>query len=141
MKNIKIFIDLTRLNKPIGFMLLFWPSIWGLTLGFNRTNDITLYFFYIILFFLGSVLMRSAGCIINDIADKDFDKKTQRTKNRPIPSGKISTNLEPATHGEWFLCLSNLLIVSLYNLSKILPLKLFLQPLDDFFCWFCDNCL
>ena len=90
MKNIKIFINLTRLNKPIGFMLLFWPSIWGLTLGFNKTNNITLYFFYTVLFFLGSVLMRSAGCIVNDIADKDFDKKTERTKNRPIASGKIS---------------------------------------------------
>ena len=91
MNNIKIFIELTRLNKPIGFMLLFWPCLWGLALAFLQTGEFRLFINYIILFFLGSVLMRSAGCIFNDIADKDFDKKVDRTKNRPIPSGKIST--------------------------------------------------
>jgi len=91
MNKIKIFIELTRLNKPIGFMLLFWPCLWGLALAFLQTGEFRLFINYIILFFLGSVLMRSAGCIFNDIADKDFDKKVDRTKNRPIPSGKIST--------------------------------------------------
>ena len=51
------------------------------------------YFFYLILFFLGSVLMRSAGCIVNDILDKEFDAKVFRTKNRPIASGKVSIKL------------------------------------------------
>tara|TARA_B110000014_G_scaffold261270_1_gene252663 strand:- start:458 stop:1321 length:864 start_codon:yes stop_codon:yes gene_type:complete len=90
MEKIKIFIDLTRLNKPIGFLLLFWPCAWGLALGnyFNNENDSFLK--YLILFFLGSVLMRSAGCIFNDIIDIDIDKKVERTKNRPIASGKIS---------------------------------------------------
>ena len=73
MNKIKIFIELTRLNKPIGFMLLFWPCLWGLTLTFNQVNNFKLYLSYIILFLLGSVLMRSAGCIFNDIVDKDFD--------------------------------------------------------------------
>jgi 4-hydroxybenzoate polyprenyl transferase len=91
MNKIKIFIELTRLNKPIGFMLLFWPCLWGLVLAFHQTGEFRLFINYIILFFLGSVLMRSAGCIFNDIADKDFDKKVDRTKNRPIPSGRIST--------------------------------------------------
>ena len=91
MNKIKIFIELTRLNKPIGFMLLFWPCLWGLTLALNQTKEFGLFIKYIILFFLGSVLMRSAGCIFNDITDKDFDKKVDRTKNRPIPSGRIST--------------------------------------------------
>ena len=91
MNKIKIFIELTRLNKPIGFMLLFWPCLWGLALAFLQTGELRLFINYIILFFLGSVLMRSAGCIFNDIADKDFDKKVDRTKSRPIPSGKIST--------------------------------------------------
>ena len=91
MNKIKIFIELTRLNKPIGFMLLFWPCLWGLTLALNQTKEFGLFIKYIILFFVGSVLMRSAGCIFNDIADKDFDKKVDRTKNRPIPSGRIST--------------------------------------------------
>jgi len=91
MNKIKIVIELTRLNKPIGFMLLFWPCLWGLTLALNQTKEFGLFIKYIILFFVGSVLMRSAGCIFNDITDKDFDKKVDRTKNRPIPSGRIST--------------------------------------------------
>ena len=90
MKKIKIFIELTRLNKPIGYMLLFWPCLWGLTLAFMQDTNLEKYFIYIIYFFLGSILMRSAGCITNDIVDKDFDKKVARTKNRPIASGKVS---------------------------------------------------
>ena len=90
MEKLKIIIQLTRLNKPIGFMLLFWPCLWGLTLGYYFVNETSIYFKYILLFFLGSVLMRSAGCIFNDIVDRDFDKKVERTKNRPIASGKIS---------------------------------------------------
>ena len=90
MKQIKIFIELTRLNKPIGFMLLFWPCAWGLTIGYYFNSETTLYFKYIVLFFLGSVLMRSAGCIFNDIVDRNLDKKVERTKKRPIPSKKIS---------------------------------------------------
>ena len=90
MHHIKIFIELTRLNKPIGFMLLFWPCSWGLAFAnsFNQNTEIFIY--YLILFFFGSVLMRSAGCIFNDIVDKDFDKKVKRTKKRPIASSKIS---------------------------------------------------
>jgi len=90
MEKINLFIELTRLKKPIGFMLLFWPCAWGLTLGYDFSNNINLYIFYLTLFFLGSVLMRSAGCIVNDITDKEFDKKVERTKNRPIASGKVS---------------------------------------------------
>ena len=90
MKKIKIFIELTRLNKPIGYMLLFWPCLWGLTLAFIPDANLEKYFKYIIYFFLGSVLMRSAGCIANDIIDKNLDRKVVRTKNRPIASGKIS---------------------------------------------------
>ena len=78
MEKINLFITLTRLNRPIGYMLLFWPCAWGLTLGYNFSNDLNLYYFYLILFFLGSVLMRSAGCIINDIVDKNIDKKVKR---------------------------------------------------------------
>ena len=90
MEKFQIFIQLTRLNKPIGFLLLFWPCAWGLTLGYYFNNETTTYLKYIILFFLGSVLMRSAGCIFNDIVDRDLDKKVERTKDRPIASGKIS---------------------------------------------------
>ncbi len=92
MKHLKIFIDLTRLNKPIGFMLLFWPCAWGLTYAFSFNQNNYLYIQYLVLFFLGSVLMRSAGCIFNDIVDRDFDKKVKRTKKRPIASNLISVN-------------------------------------------------
>ena len=90
MNQFKLFIDLTRLKKPLGYMLLFWPCAWGLTLVYNFSEYLFVYFFYLILFFLGSVLMRSAGCIVNDIFDRKFDKEVLRTKNRPIASGKIS---------------------------------------------------
>ena len=93
MQNIKLFIELTRLSKPIGFMLLFWPCIWGLTLSYNFDLKLDMFIFYGLLFFSGSVLMRSAGCIVNDIVDKNFDILVERTKNRPIASGKISIKL------------------------------------------------
>ena len=92
MEKINLFIELTRLKKPIGFMLLFWPCAWGLTLVMTLFNYL-IYIFYLILFFLGSILMRSAGCIVNDISDKEFDKKVERTKNRPIASNKVSIKL------------------------------------------------
>ncbi len=93
MLRLKLFIELTRLKKPIGYMLLFWPCAWGLTISYDFSNNLKIYFFYLILFFLGSVLMRSAGCIVNDILDRKFDKKVFRTKDRPIASGKISVKL------------------------------------------------
>ena len=88
-EKLQIFLDLTRLKRPIGYMLLFWPCAWGLTAGFNFSEFNNIYF-YLILFFLGSVLMRSAGCIVNDIVDKNIDKKVERTKDRPIASNKVS---------------------------------------------------
>ena len=90
MGHVRIFIELTRLNKPIGIMLLFWPCAWGLAYAYNFNQDTYKFVYYLILFFLGSVLMRSAGCIFNDIVDKDFDKKVERTMTRPITSEKIS---------------------------------------------------
>ncbi len=92
MHHFRIFIELTRLNKPIGFMLLFWPCSWGLALAKFSNPGTDFFIYYLILFFLGSVFMRSAGCIFNDIVDKDFDKKVTRTKNRPIASGKNICN-------------------------------------------------
>ena len=90
MRQLNLFIELTRLKKPIGYMLLFWPCAWGLTLAYDFKENLNNYFYYLTLFFLGSVLMRSAGCIVNDILDKEFDSKVFRTKNRPIASGNIS---------------------------------------------------
>tara|TARA_Y100000590_G_scaffold245771_1_gene276139 strand:- start:178 stop:1041 length:864 start_codon:yes stop_codon:yes gene_type:complete len=113
MERFQIFIQLTRLNKPIGILLLFWPCVWGLTLGYYFNSGIELYIKYVILFFLGSVLMRSAGCIVNDIVDKDFDKKVKRTENRPIASGKISI-LKSFVYVV-FLCLLALVILLQFN--------------------------
>ena len=115
MNQVKLFIDLIRLKKPIGFMLLFWPCAWGLTIAYDFSNSFKNYFFYLLLFFLGAVLMRSAGCIVNDILDKEFDKKVERTKNRPITSNKISIKL-----GVFYsitLCFLALLV--LLNFNKI----------------------
>ena len=93
MSQLKIFINLTRLNKPIGIMLLFWPCSWGLAYAYNIDKKLNQFIYFLLLFFLGSVLMRSAGCIVNDIVDKDIDKKVQRTKNRPLACNLISVKL------------------------------------------------
>ena len=93
MKQLNLFLELTRLKRPIGYMLLFWPCLWGLTIAYNFSMNIQFFMKYALLFFLGAILMRSAGCIVNDIFDKNFDSKVERTKNRPIASGDISIKL------------------------------------------------
>jgi len=118
MNQIKIFIELTRLKKPIGYMLLFWPCSWGLTLAYDFSSNWNLYFFYLILFFLGAVLMRSAGCIVNDILDRKFDAKVFRTKDRPIASGKIS--VEIAIIYSIILCFLAFLVLINFNLFTII---------------------
>ena len=118
MKQLNLFIELIRLKKPIGFMLLFWPCAWGLTLAYNFSNGLNDYLFYLSLFFLGSVLMRSAGCIVNDILDKEFDKKVARTRNRVIASEKISIKL--GLIYVVFLCLFALLVLLNFNTLTII---------------------
>ena len=113
MSHISIFLELTRLKKPIGFMLLFWPCIWGLTIVYDFNGDLKKYFFYSFLFLAGAILMRSAGCIVNDIVDKNFDKKGERTKNRPIASGKISVKL--ASIYALSLCMIAFLVLINFN--------------------------
>ena len=118
MNQVKLFVNLIRLKKPIGYMLLFWPCAWGLTLAYDFSKNLNNYFFYLILFFLGAVLMRSAGCIVNDILDKEFDAKVFRTKDRPIASGKISIKL--AIIYSLILCFLALLILLNFNLFTII---------------------
>ena len=118
MNQLKLFIELTRLKKPIGYMLLFWPCAWGLTIAYDFSANLNNYFFYLLLFFFGAVLMRSAGCIVNDILDKEFDKKVFRTKNRPIASGKISVKLG-ITYA-LILCFCALLILLNFNTITIM---------------------
>ncbi len=118
MSHLKIFIELTRLNKPIGFMLLFWPCSWGLAYAYSINQNLSLFLHYLLLFFLGSVLMRSAGCIVNDVVDKDFDKKVFRTKKRPIASGRISVS--KSLFYVLAICLVAFLILIQFNLLTIL---------------------
>ncbi len=118
MNQLKLFINLTRLQKPIGFMLLFWPCAWGLTLAYDFSTSLYNYFIYLSLFFLGSVLMRSAGCIVNDILDREFDTKVFRTKNRPIASGKISVGL--AIFYSLLLCFLALIVLLNFNFFTII---------------------
>ncbi|MDA7813908.1 4-hydroxybenzoate octaprenyltransferase [Candidatus Pelagibacter sp.] len=115
MNQINVFIELTRLKRPIGFMLLFWPCLWGLTLVYDFNSNLFNYFFYSALFLSGSILMRSAGCIVNDIADKNFDQKVERTKNRPIASGKVSVKLAST----YALILCGIAFLVLINFNKL----------------------
>ena len=116
-QKLNLFIELTRLKKPIGYMLLFWPCLWGLTIAYDFTGELLNFYKYLIFFFAGAILMRSAGCIINDISDRNFDKKIERTKFRPIASGKISIKL--ALFYASTLCLLALLILINFNFFTI----------------------
>ncbi|KTD09771.1 4-hydroxybenzoate polyprenyltransferase [Legionella hackeliae] len=80
------YIRLMRLNKPIGILLLWWPTAWALWLAEEKQPPLDL----LILFILGTVCMRSAGCVINDIADRHVDQHVKRTKTRPLTAGEIS---------------------------------------------------
>ena len=88
--KIQHYLKIGRYDKPIGYLLLFYPCAWGVTLGapFLDLN----YLFYLSLFFSGSVLMRSSGCIINDMWDRDIDKFVERSKTRPLASGDLTMN-------------------------------------------------
>ena len=77
---------LIRLDKPIGTLLLLWPTLWALWLASGGMPDLSI----LLIFVIGTFLMRSAGCAINDYADRDFDRYVKRTQSRPVTSGKIS---------------------------------------------------
>ena len=114
MKN---YIYLMRLDKPTGFLLLFWPCSWGMAYNLNYLHISYQWFYFLFLFFVGSILMRSAGCIYNDIVDKEIDKKVERTKNRPLASGKVSLR------NAWILiltlCFLSLIILFQFNIKTI----------------------
>ena len=118
MKNFEIFLNLTRLNKPIGFMLLFWPCLWGLTIANDFSENNSTFYKFSVLFFLGAILMRSAGCIINDILDKKIDSMVERTKNRPIASGQVSVKIALVLSA--ILCLIAFLILIQFNQTTII---------------------
>ena len=116
------FFSLLRLNKPIGIFLLFWPCAWSLTMTQWFVVNNYLFIKYLILFFIGSIIMRSAGCVYNDIVDKKIDFRVQRTKKRLIASGKISVTT--AWLSISFLIIPALIILFQFNnFSKILGLS------------------
>jgi len=119
MSQVKIFINLTRLNKPTGIMLLFWPCTWGLTYAYSIEQNPNQLLYFLLLFFSGSVLMRSAGCIVNDIVDRDIDKKVQRTKNRPLACNLISVKLA-LIYTATLCALAFLILIQFNNLTIIL---------------------
>lgn len=111
-----------RLHQPIGIWLLFWPCAWALLLASAGTIDVT----KLLLFFLGAVLMRSAGCIINDIADRDIDKHVERTKTRPLASGEL--NIKQAIGLLILLLLASLMIALQLGLMVVMWGALALLP-------------
>lgn len=87
MAKFGVYLSLTRLNRPIGIYLVLWPALWALWLASDGLPDVWLLF----VFTLGAVLMRSAGCVINDYADRHFDGSVERTCERPLATGQISS--------------------------------------------------
>ena len=85
-ERLKLYISLTRLDKPIGALLLLWPTLWALWLSAEGFPSLHILFVFV----LGVFLTRSAGCIANDMADYDFDSQVERTKDRPLTSGELS---------------------------------------------------
>ena len=115
LKKISNYLELIRFSKPIGFLLLMWPCWFGLSL---LNLEIEILISWLIIFLLGSFFMRSAGCIINDIIDRDFDKSVERTKLRPLASNRISI-VEAVLLLCSFLILS-LIILLQFNLYSII---------------------
>lgn len=85
--RLDLYEKLMRLDKPIGILLLLWPTLWALWLSADGRPD----WWVVLVFILGTVLMRSAGCVINDYADRDFDRHVERTRERPLTAGRVST--------------------------------------------------
>lgn len=116
-ERLRLYFQLARLHRPIGILLLLWPTLWAVWIASNGHPSLSI----LLIFSLGTVLMRSAGCVINDYADQDIDKHVERTKDRPLTSGKV-TSREAMMLAATFAVLSFLLILPLNNLTLILSL-------------------
>ncbi len=113
MHRIALYLRLIRLDKPIGILLLLWPTLMAIWLASDGNPDWRL----VAIFCIGTVLMRSAGCAINDYADRDFDRHVARTAERPLTSGKIRA-WEAVAIAAVLACLAFLLILPLNTLTK-----------------------
>jgi 4-hydroxybenzoate polyprenyltransferase len=106
--KLKLYLDLIRWNRPAGWLLLLWPSLaalWVAAGGFPGWH-------LIVVFTLGTILMRSAGCCVNDVADRDFDKHVKRTANRPVTSGRIGVKEALAVGVVLALCAFGLVLTT-----------------------------
>ena len=116
-ERVNLYEKLMRLDKPIGILLLLWPTLWGLWIASaGQPNWMLLW-----IFVFGTVLMRSAGCVINDYADRDFDPHVERTKDRPLAARKVSTKEALLLAGGLTLC-AFLLILPLNRLAILLSI-------------------
>lgn len=115
-ERLHLYFQLARLHRPIGILLLLWPTLWGLWIAGDGHPDLWI----VLIFTLGTVLMRSAGCVINDYADRDIDKHVKRTKDRPITSGRVSTR-------EALLLASGLSIIAFLLILPLNELTLWLS--------------
>ncbi|MEA5097753.1 MAG: UbiA family prenyltransferase, partial [Burkholderiaceae bacterium] len=109
MNRLALYFRLVRLDKPIGSLLLLWPTLGALWLASGGVPDWKL----LLIFTLGTVLMRSAGCAINDFADRDFDRHVKRTVDRPLTAGQIAP----------WEALAVAAVLALLSLLLILPLN------------------
>lgn len=116
-ERLTLYIQVTRLNRPIGILLLLWPTLWGVWIAGEGHPHWAI----VIIFTLGTVLMRSAGCVINDFADRDIDKHVKRTRDRPITSGRLSHS-EALALAAALALLALMLILPLNTLTLLLSI-------------------
>ena len=114
-ERLSLYIQLTRLHRPIGILLLLWPTLWGVWIAGNGHPA----WHILLIFVLGTVLMRSAGCAINDYADRHIDKHVKRTQERPVTSGRIAPG-EAVSLAAALSIIAFLLIQPLNNLTLLL---------------------
>jgi 4-hydroxybenzoate polyprenyltransferase len=105
-EKLDLYEKLMRLDKPIGILLLLWPTLWALWISADGQPPWLLVW----IFALGTVLMRSAGCVINDYADREFDRHVERTKDRPLTAGKVSVREAMLVAATLTLCAAALII-------------------------------
>ena len=124
-ERLDLYEKLMRLDKPIGTLLLLWPTLWALWLSSAGRPDWMLVW----VFALGTLLMRSAGCVINDFADRDFDKHVERTKARPLTTGQVSSREALALFA--LLCLASFALVLLLRKPLLIWLSFAALLLTD----------
>ena len=126
--TLRDFIELTRLNKPVGIYLLLWPTLWALWLSSQGSPGLKLF----LIFVLGVIFMRSAGCIINDIADRKVDPHVERTQDRPIASGRVTARSALLMFFVLVLCSALLVLQTNWLTIALAPAALALASLYPF---------